>query len=186
MKRSDAFPSQYLGKDDVHSPRIVTIDDVQKATIKGENGEEEKPVMYFRDFPKPMILNNVNWMTVESEYGDDSDLWKGKQIELYHDPNIMFGSKRVGGVRIRIPQTGTVARVGAPSADLWPWTIAVQKCSEAGIDESALKAALKDIGLTSYRAERDTIVVKQLISDRRAGSHFEGQTAVFKEEEIPF
>ncbi len=102
MKRSDAFPSRYISKDDVMNPITATIDTVRFDTIKGDNGDEDKPVVYFRDGVKPMILNNTNWMAIEDAYGPESDAWTGKAIEMYCDPGVMFGGKRVGGVRVRI------------------------------------------------------------------------------------
>lgn len=104
MKRSDAFPSRYISKDDVQNPIIAVIDTVRFDTIKGDAGDEDKPVVYFRDNVKPMILNNTNWMTIEDAYGQESDDWTGKQVEMYCDPGVMFGGKRVGGVRVRIPK----------------------------------------------------------------------------------
>lgn len=116
MKRGDAFPSQYVSKDDLPAPRVVTISDVQMVSLKGDNGDESKPAMYFSDFPKPLLVNNVNWMSVEAEYGDDSDSWRGKRVELYVDPNVMFGSKRIGGVRIRMPSAGGTRTTGTAPA----------------------------------------------------------------------
>jgi len=46
---------------------------------------------------KPIVLNNVNWLTCEDLYGEDSDMWRGKPHRLYRDPNIMFGNKRWAG-----------------------------------------------------------------------------------------
>ncbi len=104
MKRSEAFPSSFLGKDDVPRPFIATIQDVVITEIKGENGMEKKPVMHFAGgATKPLIVNNINWIQCEVEYGPDSDGWTGKPIEIFVDPNVMFGAKRVGGVRLRIP-----------------------------------------------------------------------------------
>lgn len=103
MKRSDAFPSRYISKEDVATPIRATIDTVRFDTIKGDTADEDKPVIYFRDGVKPMILNNTNWMTIEDAYGPESDNWTGKTIELYCDPGVMFGGKRVGGVRVRVP-----------------------------------------------------------------------------------
>jgi hypothetical protein len=102
MKRSDAFPSRYISKDDVQNPIVAVIDTVRFDTIKGDGGDEDKPVVYFRDGVKPMILNNTNWMAIEDAYGAESDDWTGKQIEMYCDPGVMFGGKRVGGVRVRV------------------------------------------------------------------------------------
>jgi len=106
MKRSEAFPSKYMSKDDVKVPVRATIAAVRFDVLKGENGDEQKPVMYFQGDVKPMIVNNTNWMTCEDAWGDDSDNWLGKSVELYFEPSVMFGGKRVGGVRVRISASG--------------------------------------------------------------------------------
>lgn len=167
MKRSDAFPSKYLSQTDVEPAITAIIDEVTRETLKGRDDEpdETKAVMYFKnDTVKPMVLNNVNWLACEDLYGDDSDNWGGKPIELYRDANIMFGSKRVGGIRIRAPH-GLKEDSGDMRAPLEVWTYAqaVKKCQDVGIDEEALKFQLKEHGLTSYAGSRDTPLVKQLI-----------------------
>lgn len=104
MRRSQAFPSKYLGKDDLDHPRVLTIDDVHQDDIESDGQISTKAVMDFRERDaKPWIINVGNWMTIEDAYGEDSEDWIGKQVELYVDPNVMFGQKRVGGVRVRIP-----------------------------------------------------------------------------------
>ena len=103
MKRSQAFPSKYLSKDDITSPVVATISDVVMETFTSDDEEKTKSVMYFVGANKPMVINVANWMTVESLYGDDSDEWIGKTIEIWVDPSVMYGKKRVGGLRLREP-----------------------------------------------------------------------------------
>lgn len=103
MKRSEAFPSKYLSKDDVVMPIVATIRAVHPEMLKGDDGDERKVVMEFEGDVKPLIINNTNWMTLEDAYGEDSDAWLGKMVELYKEPAVMFAGKRVGGVRVRIP-----------------------------------------------------------------------------------
>jgi hypothetical protein len=61
---------------------------------------------------KPMILNKTNAVTIARSYGPDSVGWVGKSIEIHHDPNVMLGRERVGGIRVRIP-IGTRLVTGA-------------------------------------------------------------------------
>jgi hypothetical protein len=121
MKRSEAFPSRFISKDDVATPLQVTIESVEHDTVKDDNGDKIVTVMSFVE-SKPMIINNTNWMTIEDVWGDVSDNWIGKVIELYHDPSVMFGGKKVGGVRVRIPNTNAKpAQVlgGDPAMTFW-------------------------------------------------------------------
>ncbi len=108
MKRSEAFPSQYVSKDDVEVPKAWTIETIAPVEMPSDDGSKTKspPVMFFHEADaKPLILNNTNWMTIEDLYGPESNEWKGHKIELYNDPSVMFGNKRVGGVRVRKPAT---------------------------------------------------------------------------------
>lgn len=106
MKRSDAFPPNYLGQDDVPTPILATIAGVHTETMidRDTGGMRDKPVMTFAEQTiKPLIINNINWTICEQAYGDDSDAWIGKTVELFVDPNIMFGKRRTGGLRLRVP-----------------------------------------------------------------------------------
>lgn len=115
MKRSDAFKSNYLGKGDLDKPVIATIKDVYIEKIKGDDGDEEKAVCHFTNGTKPMILNVGNWATLEAAYGEESDNWRGRQVEIYVDPNVMFGRDRVGGVRMRIPSSRAAVATTQPA-----------------------------------------------------------------------
>ena len=82
--------------------------------VKSERGEERKPVLYVMgpsrpvDVTRGIILNGTNWDMLEEITGaSDSEQWQGSQIVVYNDPKVMFGAKRVGGIRIRMPKAGT-------------------------------------------------------------------------------
>ena len=104
MKRSDAFPSTYLSKEDITAPLVASIESVQKETIQSEHGEEERPVMRFREDGKPLILNGTNWDVCEATFGEESDKWRGRTVEIYVDPRVKFKGKTVGGIRLRLPE----------------------------------------------------------------------------------
>ena len=121
MKRSEAFPSKYLSKDDIHGPTVGTILKVEIESFESEKGTESKPIMYFSaGIPKPMVVNNTNWMSIEDLYGDESDNWTGQPIEVWVDPAVAFGGKRIGGLRLRAPSTSPAAAAapGNGSANL--------------------------------------------------------------------
>lgn len=167
MKRSEAFPSKYLSKDDVDPARVGTIDRLTRETLKSDDGDETKTVMYFREEAlKPLILNNSNWMTCEDAYGPDSDMWLGKRIELYLDPNVMFGPKRVGGVRVRVPQQPKPD--GLP--EVWDSARAKEELEKVGLTADDLRRVLKDKGRVNsqgapaYVAARDTEIVMELVA----------------------
>lgn len=171
MKRTDAFKSNYLGQGDIERPTIGVIQAVGIESLNGDGGKEDKPVVHFSNGVKPMILNLINWQTIEDAYGDDSDSWIGKRIELYVDRNVMFGNKKVGGVRVRLPMNGASANMSFDQA--------VIACREVGISKEQMIAHLKQHGQNSYNPARDTATIRALIDTADAGQ------PVPTEEEIP-
>src|SRR5688572_16870977 len=101
MKMSDMFPANFLKKEDVPQPTRAVIARVTMEEVTGDTGKEMKATIHFDgDQLKPMILNKGNATTICESFGDDSDRWIGKTIEVYTDPGVMFGGKRVGGLRV--------------------------------------------------------------------------------------
>jgi len=116
---SEMFPGKWLKKEDVPHPTTATISRVSREEVNADNGGREmKVVMAFAEpHLKPMILNIGNATAVTELYGDDSANWVGKRVEVYTDPNVMFGGKRVGGLRLRTPSANGhhAAPVAAPA-----------------------------------------------------------------------
>ena len=175
MKRSDAFPSKYIGKDDIgedpNAELILTIANVRFEAIKDNHGvEEDKPVMHFQERgSKPMILNSVNWQMIEKSYGPESDEWGGKRIALYVDPNIIFGGKVVGGVRVRPPagapiRTAQSVSRSAPPVDILTLDQAVAKIEAIGLTKDDLIGYLKANDRKAYNGARDTELVLNYIA----------------------
>lgn len=122
MKVSEMFPSKFLGKADLTRPAVGVIDYLAEEEISGDGGKESKHVIHFRgDAPKPLILNRGNADALAEYFGDDSDGWVGKRIEVYVDPSVMFGGKRIGGIRVRVPggQANAAGAVSVAAAELF-------------------------------------------------------------------
>ncbi len=70
--------------------------------------------MAFNEVEKPMVLNSTNGQIIAAITGsEETDNWIGKKIVLYDDPNVSFGGKLVGGIRVRAPR-GKAATAPAP------------------------------------------------------------------------
>jgi AraC-like DNA-binding protein len=164
MKRSDAFPSQYVSQADVQSRDLtVTIASIKMDEIRtgSESDGETKPVVFFREPDvKALVLNGTNWDSIADAYGPDSDGWIGKKITLYFEPNVKFGNKRVGGVRVRIsPGAGTTRLT-------FPQLIAL--ATTVGLSETELKTRCKTAGLTAYHNTiEDEQAVRAIIDAER-------------------
>ena len=97
--------SDYLKKEDCDPPiQVICAGMTWESFEDRDGGEEIRAVLHFRDGIKPMVLNQVNKEILKTEFnvGKVKDL-RGLTVELYNDPNVMFGPKRVGGIRIRKP-----------------------------------------------------------------------------------
>jgi hypothetical protein len=102
MNRNDAFPSKYLRKEDITGTTTATITHIEMCDVGTEENKDTKPIMSFRENDlKPMVVNSGNWDTCADLFGDESDEWIGKQIEIYVDPNVKYAGKKVGGLRLR-------------------------------------------------------------------------------------
>jgi hypothetical protein len=101
----------------------VRIKDVKLEEIGRER--EEKLVLYFTGAMKPLALNVTNSRMIEAVYGDETDDWKGKVIELY-PARVDFQGKTVDAIRVSVPVTPAPAKAPArtpepdPDDDI-PW-----------------------------------------------------------------
>jgi hypothetical protein len=95
--------SNYLSKEDVGEDGVVlTIKGFKQETIKGDEGDEQKMVMYFEENYKPMIVNRTNAQLIGIATGaKNAGEARGKEIVVYCDPTIGFGGKVTGGIRIK-------------------------------------------------------------------------------------
>lgn len=121
MRRNQALPGKYLAKEDFEKPILCQIATVVAEEIEGDGGKQTKPVLYVMgpsrelDVTRGIVLNGTNWDAIANIRGEDPDAtdteeWEGTQIEVFYDREVMFGRKKVGGIRIRPPQ----ARGGEP------------------------------------------------------------------------
>jgi len=99
MQIGNAFPSQYLKAADLNNRQIaVTIDRIEMEEV----GDGRKPVVYFQNKEKGLVLNKTNAETIAAIYGQETDDWGGGEIILY-PTETDFQGKRVPAIRIRIP-----------------------------------------------------------------------------------
>ena len=98
-----ARDSRFLCQADVPSPILVTIANVTAEKLKSAKGEQQKFILHFTA-GKPMVLNPLNRGRLIRAYGDESDHWRGKPVEVYVDPDVEMGGEIVGGIRLRIPK----------------------------------------------------------------------------------
>ena len=137
-------------------PRIFTIERTSK-------GNAEQPVnVYFKEFPRPWRPGRNMRRVLAHCWGKDSAKWDGHQVELYCDPDVMFGKEKVGGTRIsRLSHidgpTSAPIIVGRGSRGKWPVKPLPQTADTkpaAKKPESPLLAALNSVPDVTTDAER--------------------------------
>jgi hypothetical protein len=117
--------SKYLSKGDVgEDGLILTIKGFRMETVKGDESDEDKIVMHFREDMKPMIINRTNAQLLAMATGvNKTGDAVGKQVVVYNDVTVSFGGKVTGGLRIK-KVSGAPKRAAPAAADLnddVPW-----------------------------------------------------------------
>ncbi len=105
MRVSDLFPSRYVKACDVVDPQMAAIRELVVEEIGQGKDRESKPVLYFHNLDKGLVLNVTNARTIEDAFGD-SENWPGKSIELF-STKVDFKGDRVDAVRVRVPREPT-------------------------------------------------------------------------------
>lgn len=98
--------SKFLKQSDVGTGLLVTIQDCDQQNVAKEGADPElKWCLHFAEVEKPLVLNSTNiQLCAQVCLSKNTDEWKGKRIVLYTDPNVSFGGKLVGGIRVRKPK----------------------------------------------------------------------------------
>ena len=93
----------YLKKEDFPQPAALTIRELKQEKLQ----DESKIVLYFHENDKGLVLNKTNAELIARELDTvQIEEWVGKKITLYNDPNVSFGGKLTGGVRVQVhPKT---------------------------------------------------------------------------------
>jgi hypothetical protein len=103
MKMSEAFPSKFLRAADLPEGASIPVV-IDKVTLE-EVGEdrETKPVAYFKGKQKGLVLNKTNAGVIADAYGDESDGWTNKPINLVVS-KVLFQGKFTPCVRVELPK----------------------------------------------------------------------------------
>jgi hypothetical protein len=114
VKVSDAFPSDYLKASDIGNNQVkVLISHVEMRDV----GDDHKPVVFFQNKKKGVVLNVTNANAIAAAYGDDMDMWPGHAVILF-TMMVSFQGRMQPGIRIRLPAANELpatARAAAPA-----------------------------------------------------------------------
>jgi hypothetical protein len=102
MRIEMMFPSKYVRAADLRGkPVTKTIKKVQIDPLQMKGGKKErKPVVYFSDAEKMLVLNKTNAMMIAKLLGPETDAWAGKRITMFPTTD-RFGREIVDCIRIK-------------------------------------------------------------------------------------
>ena len=114
MTLSSLYPAKFLKTSDIpdDGDLVLTISRLEIEEIGIE--KEEKPVVYFAETDKGLVLNKTNAMTIGDIFGQQITDWIDKRIALF-TTEVTYNGKTQLGIRIRVrpPQ----AKKYPPQAD---------------------------------------------------------------------
>ena len=139
MNIDTAFPSNYLKAADVDEDTTLTIRDVKIEKL----GDDERPIAYFDEIDKGLVLNKTNANTIKGMYTSDTDNWTGKKITLFAT-EVDYAGKQTMAIRVRMraPKNGDGKAAQTSAADaitaFWAYVNGV------GYDKEAAKQLIND------------------------------------------
>jgi hypothetical protein len=82
---------------------------IQFATVE-QIGVDQKPAAVLsvaraqdgQPWPRKIVLNKSNALTLTAAFGNDSATWVNQPITIWRDPSVMYGGKVVGGLKVAV------------------------------------------------------------------------------------
>ena len=117
MNISEAFPSKYLKASDLQN-RSWTVT-IKNCAIEEIGDHDRKPVLYFQEAEKGMVLNRTNADTIALHLSNDTDRWIGMKIEMFSQA-VQFQGRTVPAIRVRPVMQQGVTDTNAPLGGFVP------------------------------------------------------------------
>jgi hypothetical protein len=95
MKISELFPGKYFKAADFAKPRTLTVESV--SLVQFDDGS--KPAVRFQGEQRQLVLNKTNSFVLVAAWGDDTDAWRGKSVEIFTRPVFVSG-RQVEGIAV--------------------------------------------------------------------------------------
>jgi hypothetical protein len=102
MKISETFSGSYFNAADFPTPRTLVIESVTKVTFP----DGSKPAVRLQGERQQLVLNKTNAFVLASAFGDDTECWKGRQIQVVAKPTFYQGNQTQGMSVQPLNQTG--------------------------------------------------------------------------------
>jgi hypothetical protein len=130
-KVSEVYGGTYLsGGDLAGQTHRLSIQSVAVEEVGDDR--EEKLVVAFNGAKKSLVLNKTNASALVSAFGDDTESWIGRNVELFTVP-VNFNGRTYDGVRVRSVVEAQTSTLMASEAAVKPF----------GVPATQTKAAMK-------------------------------------------
>jgi hypothetical protein len=122
MNANEYLKSRFLKQSDFPEPEHVQISRFEETDVaKPGERPELKPVVWFAGHDRPLVLNSTNLRRIIKSFGDETDQWIGRELEIFVDDNVEYAGQIVGGLRVRPilkkPKKRTAAAAATADAD---------------------------------------------------------------------
>lgn len=110
---NDSYAGNHLAAADLKGRECrLTVASVSMEKL----GDDHKLVAYFRGTEKDLVLNKTNANAIAEMYGDETELWTGRDIVIF-PTQTDFGGKIVPCIRVKLmaPVEAGVPGVQAPA-----------------------------------------------------------------------
>ena len=115
MKISEMYPSRFLKAEDFEEGQtfILTIASVGMEELGQGQKKETKPVAYFLETEKALVLNKTNANVIAQHLGDDTEMWIGKKVAFTTIEVDSFG-EIVRAIRVKTKQPAHAPHITLP------------------------------------------------------------------------
>jgi hypothetical protein len=97
MRISEQFAGSYLKASDLPQPKVFVIAGCETVTMPDQT---TKPALRFAGEPQQLVLNKTNAYCLAEWFGDDTNGWLNRQVELY-STTTSFSGRMVPAIRVR-------------------------------------------------------------------------------------
>lgn len=98
------YPGRFLSKEALPAPKVIRVVKVTVTSLENDKGSmEQKVVLSYKaqDGEGEIVWCKTNAMLTSEALGErDYDKWAGRLITIGNNPNVDFGGKKVGGIRV--------------------------------------------------------------------------------------
>jgi hypothetical protein len=117
MNINDMFPSKWLKASDIpeDGDLVLTISSVGREEIGQGDDTDLKPVVYFEETEKGLVLNKTNAETIVTLHGSETNAWEGRKVALFAT-EVDFRGKQTLAIRIRLRKPKAAGQAPAAAA----------------------------------------------------------------------